>query len=271
MLSERWIVSLAIYLYALSLVFSLADLVQRNPRAGKISYICLMIVWFIISAVAIMKVFQFFPLNIRFDVLFFYTWVLITYTVVMSAVLHMPLFYFATNLIAFIVLAINFFVVRHASLDFEKLMMEELVFVHVTMAVLAYAAFSLSSLGSGFYLLTNYLLKKKRWNRLLLRLPSLTRLDSFSYWPVVVGIIFLTISVVLGQIYAYQDVGKLFLFDLKVFASALVLTVYSLGLIQRGRKRWFGRRLAMWNFISIFAVIFNYLISKSSLSFHHWI
>lgn len=271
MLSERWIVSLAIYLYALSLVFSFADLIQRNQRAGKLSYAFLIVVWLLISAVVIIKVFQLFPFNIRLDVLFFYAWVLITFSVVMSAILHMPLFYFATNLIGFIVLAINFFVVRHASIALEKLLMEDLVLVHVTMAVLAYAAFSLSSLGSGFYLITNHLLKKKRWNRLLLRLPSLKRLDVFSYWPVVVGIIFLAISVILGQIYAYQMTGKIFWLDLKVWTSAWILTVYGWGLIQRGRNEWIGRRLALWNLLSIFAVIFNYLINKSSLSFHHWL
>jgi len=270
-LSERWIVDLAIYVYALSLMFSFADLVQRNQRAGKFSYALLVLVWLLETGIVIIKVFQLFPIGIRLDALFIYAWVLLTFTVVMSAFSRMSLFYFATNLISFTVLACNFFFARHASIAFEKLLMQELVFVHVTMAVLAYAAFSLSSLGAGLYLLTNHLLKRKRWNRLLLRLPSLNRLDFFSHWPVVAGIAFLVASLILGEIYAYQLVGKMFWQDVKVWASLWVLGAYGWGMIQRGRSGWSGRRLAWWNLLSIFAVVFNYFINKSSLSFHHWI
>jgi HemX protein len=151
-----------------------------------------------------------------------------------------------------------------------QLLLTELIFVHVTMAMMAYAAFSLSSIGAGLYLVNNHLLKRKKWNHLLRRLPSLGRLESFSIWLAVAGTIFLIIAMVLGVIYAYQTIGHMFWVDPKVWGSFWVVLLYGWIVYQWGRKRISGRRLAWWNALSVLAVIVNYVITRSGESFHHW-
>ncbi len=53
--------------------------------------------------------------------------------------------------------------------------------VHVGMAIISYATFTVSFIFSIMYLLQYRLLKKKKWNARLRRLGNLPKLESMSY------------------------------------------------------------------------------------------
>nr|WP_258567810.1 cytochrome c biogenesis protein [Paenactinomyces guangxiensis] len=258
-------------MYALSLVFAFADLVHPNKRSERISYIFLILVWILQTTVFVLRSFEFFPVVTRFDSLFLYSWVLVSFTLIMNRLYRMAIFVFIANMISFTVLAINLFFALDVPPVVEKLLLSELVFVHVTMAIMSYAAFSLSSICAVLYLFNNYLLKRKKWNRFLRRLPSLDRLQAFSNWLVTVGILLLLIAMILGVIYAYQTIGPSFWTDPKIWGSLWVLIAYGLVLYQWAVRSWHGRRLAWWNALSVFALVLNSFISDWRLSFHHWI
>lgn len=271
MFAERWLYDLLIYVYALSLVFAFSDLFYSNKRAQRVSTFFLFLVWLLQGAVFALRAFELFPTVTRFDSLFIYAWVLVTFTLILNRLHRMTVFVFAANFIGFTVLASNLFFVSDHSPVNEQLLLSELVFVHVTMAILSYAAFSLSSICAGLYLVGNYLLKKKKWNQFLRRLPSLDRLQFFSKWFVMTGTLLLVIAMILGAIYAYQTVGHTFWMDPKIWGSLLVLIVYGFVLVGWVNSGWQGRRLAWWNTLAFVVIIINYLISDSRLSFHHWI
>ncbi|MGA8943165.1 MAG: cytochrome c biogenesis protein CcsA [Thermoactinomyces sp.] len=272
MFAERWIYDFMIYLYAISLLFSVAGLLQQNRIAERISYSFLGMVWLIQAFVFFLVVFDWWPeaLSFQLDALFIYSWIIISFTLVMRFFYRMPIYYLIANLMGFIALGLNLFFVRHKSPAFEHLLLTELVFIHVTMAMMAYVAYSLASISGGLYLINNHLLKEKKWNILLRRLPSLARLESFSIWLVISGTVFLLISLILGIIYAYQTVGGLFWIDLKLWWSFLIILLYSRILYGWVRTRLTGRRLAWWNIASLLTVLLNYFITQSSATFHHW-
>lgn len=160
--------------------------------------------------------------------------------------------------------------VRHPSAAFEYLLLTELVFIHVTIAMMSYAAFSLACISGGLYLVSNHLLKEKKWNRLLRILPSLDRLESFSVWSVVAGAVFLLISVLLGIIYGYQTVGNRLWLDPKLWGTFWVMILYGWIIWQWTRTRLTGRRLAWWSSLSFLSILLNYFITRTGVSFHQW-
>ena len=203
MISERWLIDLIVYIYTLSLLFFFSDLLHPNRRAHWLALGLLVVVWL---AQILFSPFAWPPgfRRSHLDALFFYSWVLITLTLVINAVYRMDLFVFSANLISFIVMAINLFVARDSASPVSEILLSELVFIHVTMAFVAYAAFSLSAVFAVFYLLGNFLLKRKKWNRVLRLLPSLDRLQSFFHRWVMIGVPLMLLSMLLGLVWLHQ-------------------------------------------------------------------
>ena len=271
MFTERWIIDFIIYLYALSLLFSFSDLLHPNRRANRLALGLLVAVWLSQSLFFAFRLSSWFPALTSFDALFFYSWVLITLTLVINAVYRMDLFVFSANLISFAVMAVNLFVARDSGSPASEILLSELVFIHVTMAFVAYAAFSLSAVFAAFYLIGNFLLKRKKWNRVLRLLPSLDRLHSFFHRWVMIGVPLMLLSMILGLVWLHQRVPGTPWYDPKIAGSLLVLTAYGLHLYFRLSGRWRGRRLAWWNLLSFFTVLLNMWISGTGVSFHRWL
>ncbi|AUS08406.1 cytochrome C assembly protein [Laceyella sacchari] len=271
MFQERWIIDFMVYVYAISLAFSFADLLRPSKRLEQLSILFLSGVWVLQTIVLVVQRLALIPISASIDALSIYSWVLISFTLVMHFVYRMSILFFIANSLSFIMLAIHLFFVRSSSPVMEKLLLSELVFLHVTLAMMANAFFSLASIGAGLYLVNNYLLKQKKWNDLLRRLPSLDRLQGMSAWLLVLGTSLLLTAMTLGAIYAYQTIGAQFWEDAKVWSSLWVLALYAFILWKWARRQWHGRKLAWWTLLSLFAVLSNYIITRSGFSFHHWI
>jgi HemX protein len=268
--AERWVYDLIIYLYALGLLFAFADLLHKNWRANRLALSLFIAVWMIQTVFIAFRLFELFPLLTPFDSLFFYSWAIVALTLLINWLYRMDLVVFSANLVGFAVLAINFFVARDTSRHLSRLLLSELVFVHVTMAFLAYAAFSLSAVFAVLYLIGDHLLKQKKWNRLLRLLPSLEHLQRLSYGFSLIGMPLLLSSIILGVIWAYQTNISGFWYDPKIIGSLIVLLLYAIQLYQKAKQRWHGRRLAWWSAVSFLAMLLNYWISVTGLSFHRW-
>ncbi|MFC4078411.1 cytochrome C assembly family protein [Salinithrix halophila] len=271
MFAEHWFYDFIIYIYALSLLFAFSDLMQPNRPARRLALLFLVAVWLSQTAFFVWRATKLFPVLTGFDSLMFFSWTLITVTLVINRFYKMDFFVFAANLLGFAISAVNLFIIPNHGLGLREPLLSELVFIHVVMAFLAYVFFSLSTVFAVLYLIGNSLLKKKKWNQTLRRLPSLGRLQLFSYRLNMLGVPLLILALILGVIWAQQKVGGGFWFDPKIIGSLLVLAVYSVYLYQRRAGGWNGRRLAWWSVLSYFTVLGNYLISNAGLSFHQWL
>ena len=79
--------------------------------------------------------------------------------------------------------------------------------LHVTLSILAYAAFALSCALSVIYLAQQRLLQKHRVGSVVWRLPPLDLLDRMSQSSVLVGLIAITIGTVLGFVWVDRLTG----------------------------------------------------------------
>lgn len=178
------IYELIVILYAVSVLLYFIDFVQHNRKANKVAFWLLSIVWFLQTIFLFLRMWETsrVPILTISEGLYFYAWVLITLSLVINRLFRVDFVVFFTNAIGFLIMAIHTFapMETQTSVEAERLVSELLIF-HITMAILSYGAFSISFVFSALYLVQYDLLKKKKWNKRLMRIEDLTKLDYLSY------------------------------------------------------------------------------------------
>ncbi|APJ11955.1 MULTISPECIES: cytochrome c biogenesis protein [Bacillus] len=261
-----------ILIYALSVLFYFIDFLQHNRKAGKMAFWLLSIVWLLQTVYMfyiMMETDRFPVLNVA-EGLYFYTWVLVTLSLVLTKVLRVEFIVFFTNVIGFSMMAIHTFTPSDLhSAELTGKLTSELLVIHITMAILSYGAFSLSFAFSLLYLFQYRLLKKKKWGKWLLRIEDLSKLDHMAYVLNIIGVPMLLLSLILGIIWAYISYDTLYWTDAKVLGSFIMLFLYGFYLYIRLVRNMQGKIVALWNVASFLVLMINYFL-LGSLSTFHW-
>lgn len=261
-----------ILIYALSVLFYFIDFLQHNRKAGKMAFWLLSIVWplqTVYMFYIMMETDRFPVLNVA-EGLYFYTWVLVTLSLVLTKVLRVEFIVFFTNVIGFSMMAIHTFTPSDLhSAELTGKLTSELLVIHITMAILSYGAFSLSFAFSLLYLFQYRLLKKKKWGKWLLRIEDLSKLDHMAYVLNIIGVPMLLLSLILGIIWAYISYDTLYWTDAKVLGSFIMLFLYGFYLYIRLVRNMQGKIVALWNVASFLVLMINYFL-LGSLSTFHW-
>lgn len=261
-----------ILIYALSVLFYFIDFLQHNRKAGKMAFWLLSIVWLLQTVYMfyiMMETDRFPVLNVA-EGLYFYTWVLVTLSLVLAKVLRVEFIVFFTNVIGFSMMAIHTFTPSDLhSAELTGKLTSELLVIHITMAILSYGAFSLSFAFSLLYLFQYRLLKKKKWGKWLLRIEDLSKLDHMAYVLNIIGVPMLLLSLILGIIWAYISYDTLYWTDAKVLGSFIMLFLYGFYLYIRLVRNMQGKIVAFWNVASFLVLMINYFL-LGSLSTFHW-
>lgn len=262
-----------VVLYAVSVLLYFIDFIQNNQKANRVAFWLLSIVWLlqtIFLFLYMMKTGRF-PVLTIFEGLYFYAWVLITLSLVINKFLRVDFTVFFTNVLGFIVMVIHTFApVQVSSRVLADQLLSELLMLHITLAFLAYGAFTLSCVFSILYLIQYDLLKRKKWGKRLIRLGDLSKLEKLSYILAVIAIPLLLFSLILGVQWAYIKVPNLAWYDPKIIGSFIVLIVYSVYLFVKIRKQMFGRSLAYLNIGAFLIVLINFFLFGSLSTFHYW-
>lgn len=138
--------------------------------------------------------------------------------------------------------------------------------LHVTLAILAYAAFSFSFVLSILYLVQNRQIRRRRTGLLFSRLPALEVIGRMNRTSVTVGLAVLTVSLVLGVVWA-EMVWRT-LADPKVEWAVVTLTVYGF-LLWMDRRGWEGPRVALLSILGFGVVLFSYTVVNLYFSRAH--
>ncbi len=125
-----------------------------------------------------------------------------------------------------------------------------LLSVHVAVAIVAYGTFSVA-----FAAAILYLVQGENGRR---GLPSRGLLDEISYKAVVVGFPFLTLTIVLGAVWAEVAWGTYWSWDPKETASLVTWLIYGSYLHARVVRGWRGERAAWLLLLGFAATLFTY-------------
>jgi ABC-type transport system involved in cytochrome c biogenesis permease subunit len=125
-----------------------------------------------------------------------------------------------------------------------------LLTVHVAVAIVAYGSFSIAFAGSLLYLVQP---EGGRWG-----LPKPQVLDEIGYRAVVVGFPFLTLTIILGAVWAETAWGSYWSWDPKETASLVTWLIYGAYLHARVMRGWRGSRAAWLLVLGFGATLFTY-------------
>jgi ABC-type transport system involved in cytochrome c biogenesis permease subunit len=125
-----------------------------------------------------------------------------------------------------------------------------LLTVHVAVAIVAYGSFSIAFAASVLFLIQP---EGGRWG-----LPKPQVLDEIGYRAVVVGYPFLTLTIILGAVWADTAWGTYWSWDPKETASLVTWLIYGAYLHARVVRGWRGSRAAWLLMIGFGAVLFTY-------------
>lgn len=137
---------------------------------------------------------------------------------------------------------------------------------HVTLAILAYAAFALSFVLSLLYLIQNRQIRRGRTGVLFARLPALDVIGRMNRTSVTIGIVVLAVSVGLGVAWARRVWTGLV--DAKLLWAIITLAVYGV-LLWMDRRGWAGPRVALLSIVGFILVLFSYTFVNLYLSQSH--
>lgn len=141
--------------------------------------------------------------------------------------------------------------------------------LHVTLSILAYAAFALSCVLSLIFLGEERLLRTRKLGDVVWRLPPLDLLERMSRSSVLVGLISITIGTALGFIWVDRLTGQYWHFDSKYVVTLCVLLLYVVYFRLARTAAWRGARasrLCIFNFV---IVILSFTVVNLYLSQHH--
>jgi cytochrome c-type biogenesis protein CcsB len=125
-----------------------------------------------------------------------------------------------------------------------------LLTVHVAVAIVAYGSFAIGFAAAALFLVQP---EGGRWG-----LPKPQVLDEIGYRAVVVGFPFLTLTIVLGAVWAETAWGSYWSWDPKETASLVTWLIYGAYLHARVMRGWRGTRAAWLLVLGFAATLFTY-------------
>lgn len=140
---------------------------------------------------------------------------------------------------------------------------------HVTLSILAYAAFALSFVMSLMYLAEERLLRGRKMGTIVWRFPSLELLERMSRSSVLVGLIAIVIGTLLGFVWLHPLTGKVWNYDWKSFVTLLVVALYLVYLLVACQPVWRGPRAAKLCIFNFVLVVLSFATVNVYLSHSH--
>ncbi|MGF7193854.1 HemX protein [Staphylococcus pasteuri] len=190
------------------------------------------------------------PLGSLFDVFFSLTWIIISISLILNLIKTLNFSVFFLNLIGFILMAmITFEPNRYHSQVQQIAVINELLLVHIGLAILSYAFFALAFVNCLLYIIQYRNLKEKNFDQKYFRIGSVATLESIVFFTTLAGWIILIISIILGAQWGVFSVGERIFIDPKVIFSTIITILYGIYLIFRVRKVFIQRYLIYFNII----------------------
>ncbi|NEW04473.1 cytochrome c biogenesis protein CcsA [Paenibacillus sp. SYP-B3998] len=274
MVTRSWLFDAMIYMYALSLLFYFSDFANANRNAKRMGTGLLLFVWVLQTVYLGLNLYDHLTQWAfeRSDVLFMFSWLIVTISLIVNRFFRIELFVFFVNVLGFAILALNVFGNPRvkpiiAGWDIN----DELLFIHITLAIGSYAAFSIAAIFSGMYLFLHRMLKEKKFSQTVMRLPSLEKIEQYTYTAVIIGAPLLMLALSLGIVWVLLEGNNNLLYDPKVLNSVFILLAYAFYLFQHYAMRISGNKLAVWNLTAFVIVVINFVVSNFLSGFHGWI
>lgn len=275
-MNELWMLRLQeiiVIMIAVSLVFYVIDFLKKNTRMNRIGTSLLITGWAVQTLLLLYLLIgdNRFPILSLEEGFYFYAWLLLGLTIALKVFWKLDIPALLFSCLGFIFLVIHTFGAgRISGGEVSAYLINELLIIHITFAILAYVAFSVSFVFSILYLVLHRMLKQKKWNAHFTRLPSLSQAESMMTYSILAGIPLLFVSLLLGLEWGYIAIVGFNWFDSKIVTSFVLLIVYLIVFIVRERPRVIGTTYAWIHIYAFLFVLINFFLGSSFSEFHLW-
>lgn len=127
--------------------------------------------------------------------------------------------------------------------------------VHVSLALVAYAAFAVAAAYGALFLLLYRELKASRFALFFGRLPPLGALDRMMAGALLLGFAALTGAALVGSVWAQRLYGEAWLTDPTLLATLATWALYGTALLLRRTRRWQARQTAIVSVAGLVAIL----------------
>jgi len=140
---------------------------------------------------------------------------------------------------------------------------------HITLSILAYAAFGLAFVLSLIFLIQERLLRSHHMANFVWRLPPQELLDRMSQSSVLIGLASIAIGTVLGFVVADRLQGQVWYYDPKYVVTLLVLLLYIVYVRLARTTAWRGARASKLCVFNFGIVVLSFTVVNLYLSHTH--
>ena len=140
---------------------------------------------------------------------------------------------------------------------------------HVTLSILAYAAFALSFVCSLIFLGEERHLRSHKLGSVVWRLPPLELLERMSRSSVLVGLVSIAIGTVLGFVWVDRLHGEYWYYDPKYVVTLVILVLYAVYFQLSRAASWRGARASKLCIFNFFMVVMSFTVVNLYLSHSH--
>jgi ABC-type uncharacterized transport system permease subunit len=140
---------------------------------------------------------------------------------------------------------------------------------HVTLSILAYAAFALSFVLSLVFLMQERLLRTHQMGNFVWRLPPQELLERMSQSSVLIGLLSIAVGTAMGFVWVDRLQGQYWYYDPKYIVTLLVLLLYLLYFQLARTTAWRGARASKLNIFNFGVVVLSFTVVNFYFSHSH--
>ncbi|MEJ8303152.1 cytochrome c biogenesis protein CcsA [Saccharibacillus sacchari] len=266
------LIELMIYIYALSLLFYFSDCVSRSVRSRRIGTGLLGVTGLLqFSVIGVRIVLENrVPMFSVYDFLFLFIFVLTLAGFGLALTQKAEFVVLLLGIVGFTASVLNefwFSVGEHA--EHIGYTQQLLLILHVALANLSLVALTIAAVFGILYLFLYAMLKKKKWNDTIRRLPSLEQTERWAHLAVLTGTPLLIVSLLVAFIMIVAQKRWEMLLDIKGITTFAALAVYGLYFVLKRTHKYSGFSIAKWTLVGYALVIVN-LLSNAFSEYHKW-
>jgi ABC-type transport system involved in cytochrome c biogenesis permease subunit len=253
--SDRHLFLLAVFLYGVSMIYSVFLWRKGFRRDDRVNYLLLLGAFALHTTALFQRGFSLnrCPVHNLFEAMMFFTWAT---TLAYLAIGLLSRLRFIGAFVSPVLFAVGVFALM-PSLDpphgDKPVFSGGMQSLHAATIMLAYGAFGLCAAAAAMFLTQQHNLKFNKLRAMLSLLPSIERLDKVSSRLALVGFILLTIGLAAGGHIPHKE-GVIYWKETKVLWSALLWLMYAGLLFGHMRAVFTGRRFAI-GLIAIFVFL----------------
>ncbi|MER2028145.1 MAG: cytochrome c biogenesis protein CcsA [Solibacillus sp.] len=264
---------LMIILYGLCIVLYFTDYLYKNIKFRRVAFWFVSIVWVLQTLFIFLFIIETkrFPILSLYEGVFFYAWLLTTLSIVLHCIVRVDLPVFFINVLSFVFMTIHLFAPQTNDQIVGDSLVSEMLLIHISFAIVSYAAFSVAFVFSLLYLILYRILKQKKFTNLWSRLPSLQQMVKWINLSTIVGIPLLLISLILGLEWAFLTLENVSIFDVKILGSFIVSIVYLIIFLLHRKGKLIGMVYAQVHIYLFLLVVINFFLGSKLSNFHLWV